>query len=163
LPQGLISAWATVLFFFFLLLLLWGSASQSRTIRRQGAAMQHRPGEAQQKRGFGWMLIVANWSLASYTFVYLCLPFDKSSGGSSKTDQALVPVLGMPSVYGAKLHLRTHYAAVSPTLISCSHFSGLLVLVKRPIIMPHGLWDAQFGTNRGWDNSRLSCAPGLGQ
>lgn len=26
------------------------------------------------------MLIVANWSLASYTFVYLCLPFDKSSG-----------------------------------------------------------------------------------
>lgn len=84
-------------------------------------------------------------------------------GGGSEMNQTLVPVLGMPSVYGAWLHSRTHYSAVSRTLISCSHFSDLVVLVKRPIIMPHGLWDAQFGTNRGWGISRLSCAPGLGQ
>lgn len=44
------------------------------------------------------------------------------------------------------------------------HFNvpGSLILIKRPIIMPHGLQDAQFGTNGGSTISRFNCAPGLG-
>lgn len=92
LPQGLISAWATILFF-FLLLLSWGSVSQSHAIRRQGAddATQTRRGTKEKRLrmdAYRGQLIACLLHLR-----LLRLPFDKSSGGL-KTDQTLVRGLG---------------------------------------------------------------------
>lgn len=57
--------------------------------------------------------------------------------------------------------LRTNAGLVHALLlrgIPYLHFNvpGSLILIKRPIIMPHGLQDAQFGTNGGSSISRFN-------